>query len=88
MSNNTGNKFGGRSKGTSNKLTSKVKEALHLIFESEIANLPTYLDQLEPKQRIEVLIKLLPYVVPKAESETSNEQHGIKIEVIEKMVVI
>lgn len=87
MSNNTGLKFGGRSKGTSNKLTSEVRKSLYLIFENEIEKLPLLLDQLEPKQKIEVLIKLLPYVLPKAENEDNSEQKGIKIEIIEKFEV-
>lgn len=88
MSNNTGLKFGGRTKGTKNKITSNVKLALMALLEKEIEQLPMILEQLEPKQRIEILIKIMPYLIPKAESENSEEQQSLRIEVIEKMVVI
>ncbi len=88
MSNNTGLKFGGRTKGTKNKITSNVKLALMALLEKEIEQLPMILEQLEPKQRIEILIKIMPYLIPKAESENSEEQQALRIEVIEKMVVI
>ena len=88
MSNNTGLKFGGRTKGTKNKITSNVKLALMALLEKEIEQLPMILEQLEPKQRIEILIKIMPYLIPKAESENSEEQQALRIEVIEKLVVI
>ena len=88
MSNKTGLKFGGRTKGTKNKITSNVKLALMALLEKEIEQLPMILEQLEPKQRIEILIKIMPYLIPKAESENSEEQQALRIEVIEKLVVI
>ena len=58
------------------------------LLEKEIEQLPMILEQLEPKQRIEILIKIMPYLIPKAESENSEEQQALRIEVIEKLVVI
>ncbi len=41
----------------------------------ELENIEERLEELEPKQRIELLIKLMPYVFPKLEtiSHTTNE---------------
>ena len=67
MANNTGKKYGGREAGTPNKLTKELRAALKNILHKEIEQIPHHLDQLEPKDRLELLIKLLPYTVPKVE---------------------
>ena len=75
MANNTGMKYGGRQKGTPNKLTKEIRTVLKdLIFE-ELDEIKEHLDSLEPKQRIEIVIKLIPYVLPKVESiiHSANE---------------
>lgn len=72
MANNTGKKYGGRQKGTPNKLTKEIRTVLKdLIFE-ELDEIKEHLDSLEPKQRIELIIKLIPYVLPKVESITHS----------------
>lgn len=69
--NNTGQKFGGRTKGTPNKTTKELKEALQSIVNAEIKALPALLSELETKDRLNLLTKLLPFVLPK-ESEQMN----------------
>lgn len=75
MANNTGKKYGGRKKGTPNKLTKELRSVLKDVIYNELENIEERLDELEPKQRIELMIKLMPYVFPKLESisHTSNE---------------
>jgi hypothetical protein len=58
-------KTGGRIKGTPNKITSETRELLFVIVNNEIENLPMILAQLEPRERVYVLTKLLPFVFPK-----------------------
>jgi len=60
-----GIKTGGRQKGTANKLTGTVKEMIGQLVAKEIENLPTVLNKLEPKEKAEFIIKLLPYILPK-----------------------
>lgn len=72
--NTTGKKFGGREKGTPNKLTSEIKETLRDVLNSEIENLPQRLNELEVKDRLDVLVKLIPYILPK-----ENEQMNFEI---------
>lgn len=68
MANNTGKKYGGRQKGTPNKLTKEIRTVLKDLIYKELDEVQEHLDSLEPKQRIELVIKLIPYVLPKVES--------------------
>ena len=68
MANTTGIKHGGRKKGTPNKLTKELRSVLKEVIYNELENIEDRLDQLEPKQRLELVIKLMPYVFPKIES--------------------
>lgn len=71
-----GIKTGGRVKGTPNRTTAETKELLQKIVSNQINGINDLLEQLEPKERIDAIIKLLPYIVPK-QSEVSvidNEQ--------------
>lgn len=60
-----GVKTGGRKRGTSNKLTGTVKEMISQFVTNEVQHLPSLLEQLEPKEKAEYIIKLLPYIIPK-----------------------
>jgi hypothetical protein len=60
-----GIKTGGRQKGTSNRLTGPIKEMIVQFVTNEIQHLPGLLNQLEPKDKAEYIIKLLPYILPK-----------------------
>ena len=75
MANNTGKKYGGRQKGTPNKLTKEIRTVLKDLIYKELDEIQEHLDSLEPKQRIELVIKLIPYVLPKVDSisHSANE---------------
>ena len=75
MANTTGNKYGGRKKGTPNKLTKELRSVLKEVIYNELDNIEERLEQLEPKQRLELVIKLMHCVFPKIESasQTINE---------------
>jgi len=62
-----GYKTGGREKGTPNKLTKELRQLFKSIMEKEIENLPVLLDKLEPKDRLDIIVKLIPFVLPKIE---------------------
>ena len=55
----------GRPKGTPNKITKELRALFKNFISNELENLPELLDGLEPKDRLDVLIKLLPYALPK-----------------------
>ena len=69
-------KTGGRKKGTPNKTTGQFKESIDLILESELERFKTDLDQLEPKERVNVILKLLEFTVPKL--QRTESQHEFK----------
>jgi hypothetical protein len=75
MANTTGKKFGGREKGTPNKLTKDLRNVLKELVYYELESLVEKLEKIEPKERIELVIKLLPYTLPKLQniSYTTNE---------------
>ena len=75
MANTTGNKYGGRSKGTPNRLTKELRTVLKDIVYRELETIELRLDELDPKERIELTIKLMPYVFPKLQSisHSANE---------------
>jgi len=62
----------GRTKGSKNKLTKEIREVLTTTLEGELENIQALLDQLEPKDRIDAIAKLMPYVAPKLTSQTIN----------------
>lgn len=49
-------------------LTADLRERLKIILKSEIERLPETLKSLEPKVRIDIVCKLIPFVLPKVES--------------------
>ena len=68
MANTTGKKFGGRQKGTPNKVnstTAETKQLLQNVVTKQIEKLETTLSKLEPVERVNALSKLLPYILPK-----------------------
>ena len=75
MANTTGNKYGGREKGTPNRITKELRSLLKDIMYDEIGALQERLDALNPKDRVELLIKLMAYALPKitSVSHTTNE---------------
>ena len=60
-------KTGGRQAGTPNKITSELRDALKGIVANELDTLSASLSQLPAKERLELLIKLMPYCMPKVE---------------------
>lgn len=71
-----GFKTGGRQKGTQNKVSGTIKEMISLSIRSELESLPTLLKNLEPKERIDAILKLMAYLVPKANSENDDPIHA------------
>ena len=61
-------KTGGRKAGTPNKVTGELREMLKTILDGELATMRATLDTLPAKDRLDVVLKLLPYCMPKIES--------------------
>jgi hypothetical protein len=63
-----GQKTGGRTAGTPNKVTSELRKTLKAIVASELESLPVTLGELPPRERLDLVIKLLPFCMPKIDS--------------------
>ena len=81
--NTTGNKYGGRTKGTPNKLTSKIKDKLSSVISEAIDSLD--LDDMTKAERLKLIQLGLPYIITKPQQEEIQEQHNITIEIIDKL---
>ena len=76
-----GKKTGGRVKGTPNKLTKEIRIVLKNLMAKEIENLSDILEQLEPRERADLIMKIMPYVLPKVRdiSHDHNEPFELGI---------
>ena len=64
-----GVKTGGRTAGTENKTTKETRAVLKEVINNELLNIESLLCELQPKERLELVIKLMPFVLPKLASE-------------------
>ena len=60
-------KTGGRTKGTPNKLTKEIRQTLKNALADQMEEIPKLLSELPSEKRLDYLIKLMPYVLPKVE---------------------
>lgn len=58
-------RLGGRAKGTPNKATSSLKDWLTGLLDKNRAQIEKDLEDLEPKERLHYLFKMIEYAVPK-----------------------
>ena len=63
-----GEKTGGRTKGTPNKVTLSIRESISTFLESETESVFDELSKLEGKEKIEMYLRLLKYVVSPAQA--------------------
>lgn len=76
-----GKKTGGRKKGTPNQDNAKIKEAFHLLIESNTGNMTDWLSRVastDPKGALTILLGLAEYILPKqsrVESEGTREHN-------------
>ncbi|MDA0889481.1 MAG: hypothetical protein O2810_04280 [Bacteroidetes bacterium] len=81
--NNTGKKYGGRTKGTPNKVTTEVKNKLVELIDGTISELSTA--NLNIANKIKLLEIALNYCIPKLShsyKETNNEQKSFRVEYV------
>lgn len=66
-------KKGGRTAGTPNKITATIREKLQLILDDCIEDLN--IRELSKKERIELIGKILPFLIPKLNSITMDDKN-------------
>lgn len=80
-------RLGGRKKGTPNKVTSNLREWINALIDSNREQIESDLKELEPKDRLMVLERLLSYVLPKMQNvDTSLNFDGLTDEQLNKAV--
>ena len=68
-----GIKTGGRSAGTENHTTKEVRKVLKEVIDNELINIDDLLNELSTRERLDFLIKLLPYVLSKLAPESIEQ---------------
>jgi hypothetical protein len=81
--NTTGKKFGGRTKGTPNKLNSEIKDKLSSIISEAIDSFD--IADMTKAERLKLIQLGIPYIITKPQQEEIQEQHNITIEIIDKL---
>ena len=69
-------KTGGRKKGATNKTTRSLKEKINDLVEDLYLDVLKDIKNLDEKERLQIFIKLLPYVIPKAERPEASSLSG------------
>lgn len=59
-------------------ITSDLRETLKVVMQREVQNLPETLETLEPKERLNILCKLMPFVFPKVEAIHPTEGEPVQ----------
>jgi hypothetical protein len=73
MANLTGQKFGGRTKGTVNKNTIEIREHYQNLVSNNLEQLDNDLKSLEPLQRLKMIIELSKFVIPTLKATELND---------------
>ena len=82
--NTTGKKFGGRTKGTPNKLTSEIKDKLSTIINEAIDSID--LENMSKAEKLKLIQLGLPYVMTKPQQEEpQQEEQKFQIEIIDRL---
>lgn len=54
-------------------LTTELRDTLKTIMQNEIEKLPETLEQLDPRERLNIIYKLMPFVFPKVNTVSATE---------------
>jgi hypothetical protein len=76
----------GRTQGSSNRITSEIREKIQIILENEFETIEDTLNQLTPKERMEVVLRLLKFAIPQLKEVAIQDQRPpieeIKVNII------
>ena len=81
--NTTGKKFGGRTKGTPNKLNSEIKDKLSSIISEAIDSFD--IADMTKAERLKLIQLGIPYIITKPQQEEIQEQQNFTIEIIDRL---
>lgn len=82
-------KTGGRKKGTPNKMTLTIREQLKNAIEPFLETMEDTINNIvEPKDKVDAIAKILPFIIPKYQSTTINDDSKRNITLEEYLVEI
>ena len=81
--NTTGKKYGGRTKGTPNKLSAEIKESLSLLISEAVSSLD--INSMSKSEKLKLIQLGLPYVVTKPQTEEVVEEQKFTVEIIDRL---
>lgn len=59
-----GNTAGGRTQGSKNKITQKIRESFLYFIEGNLDQMQADFDDLEPKERFKILLDMARFIIP------------------------
>jgi hypothetical protein len=77
-----GAKYGGRQKGSANKISAALKEVLNEYCQNEFHFLNANIERLTLHERIILFTKILPFVLPKNGVPEANTGEAAKVPII------
>ena len=77
-----GIKYGGRQRGTGNKISAELKEVLNEYCMNEFQFLNANIERLTLHERIILFTKVLPFVLPKNVAHEENMNEAAKVPII------
>jgi hypothetical protein len=75
-------KYGGRTKGVSNKVSAELKEVLNEYCLNEFQFLNANIERLTLSERLVFFTKVLPFVLPKNVAHEENMNEAAKVPII------
>ena len=81
--NTTGKKYGGRTKGTPNKLSAEIKESLSLLISEAVSSLD--INSMSKSEKLKLIQLGLPYVITKSQIEEVVEEQKFTVEIIDRL---
>lgn len=75
----------GRPLGVQNKVTASLKDRVNLLIENNFDKLQADLDTVEPKDRLNIILKLMEYVLPK-QKETKIDFSNLSDAEIDELI--
>ena len=70
-------KYGGRKAGTPNKTTKQFREQIENLIEYNFEKIQDDIDSLDPKERLNFLVKLYDFVVPKLQRVDATSTNAV-----------
>ena len=75
-------KYGGRQRGTGNKISAELKEVLNEYCLNEFQYLNANIERLTLHERIILFTKVLPFILPKNGAHEENMNEAAKVPII------